>query len=76
FRILEVPTKDKAMANKFLNKRQVAFYKSKTSQKWDLAEFLETMELDKYKNTIFSVQVSSNHWSMFVLVEKDFFELD
>ncbi|CAG8850557.1 34081_t:CDS:1, partial [Gigaspora margarita] len=36
-----------------VNKKQVAFYKSKTSQEWDLAEFLEAMELDEHKNTIF-----------------------
>ncbi|CAG8852215.1 17896_t:CDS:1, partial [Gigaspora margarita] len=36
-----------------LTKRQVAFYKSKTSQEWDLAKFLEAMELDEYKNIIF-----------------------
>ncbi|CAG8794522.1 19342_t:CDS:2, partial [Gigaspora rosea] len=29
-----------------VNKRQVAF-----SQQWDLAEFLETMELDEHKNS-------------------------
>ncbi|CAG8833546.1 38168_t:CDS:1, partial [Gigaspora margarita] len=58
------------------NKRQVVFYKSKISQKWDLAEFLKTIELDEHKNTIFLVQVSGNHWAMFVLVEEDFSKLD
>ncbi|CAG8773713.1 11797_t:CDS:2, partial [Gigaspora rosea] len=46
-----------------INKKQVAFYKSKTSQEWNLAEFLKAMELDEHKNTIFSIQVFSNHWS-------------
>ncbi|CAG8812577.1 38870_t:CDS:2, partial [Gigaspora margarita] len=41
------------------NKRQVDFYKSKPNQKWYLAEFLEAIELDKHKNTIFLVQVSA-----------------
>ncbi|CAG8755527.1 17315_t:CDS:2 [Gigaspora rosea] len=58
-----------ALENEFqqVNKRQVAF-----SQEWDLAEFLKTMELDKHKNTIFPIRVSSNHWGMFV----HFSELD
>ncbi|CAG8756248.1 4156_t:CDS:2, partial [Gigaspora rosea] len=41
-------------------------------QQWDLAEFLETMELDEHKNRY----VAGNHWGMFVLVEEDFSELD
>ncbi|RIB06816.1 hypothetical protein C2G38_2216129 [Gigaspora rosea] len=58
-----------ALENEFqqVNKRQVAF-----SQQWDLAEFLETMELDEHKNRY----VAGNHWGMFVLVEEDFSELD
>ncbi|CAG8652030.1 19296_t:CDS:2, partial [Gigaspora rosea] len=42
-----------------VNKRQVAFYKSKTSQEWDLLKFLEAIELNEHKNTIFPVQVSA-----------------
>ncbi|CAG8850512.1 8651_t:CDS:2, partial [Gigaspora margarita] len=34
-------------------------YKSKTSQEWDLAKFLEAIELDEHKNIIFPKLISS-----------------
>ncbi|RHZ36143.1 Ulp1 family isopeptidase [endosymbiont GvMRE of Glomus versiforme] len=43
------------------------FYKAKNKQEWGIAEFLQELELDKTKYTIFPLRVSGNHWGMFIL---------
>jgi len=38
-----------------------AFYKAKTDQEWDLTDFLQNLELDQHRYTIFPLRVSGNH---------------
>lgn len=44
-----------------------AFYKAQTNQEWDLADFLQSLELEQHRYTVFPLRVSGNHWGMFVL---------
>ncbi|KLL04225.1 MAG: hypothetical protein MRECE_2c131 [Mycoplasmataceae bacterium CE_OT135] len=39
-----------------------AFYKAKSKQIWDLAEFLQELEWNKAPYTLFPLRVNGNHW--------------
>ena len=43
------------------------FYKAKTSQDWDLPEFLQAAEFNKAQHTLFPLRVNGNHWGLFIL---------
>ena len=43
------------------------FYKAKTSQDWDLPEFLQEAEFNKAQHTLFPLRVNGNHWGLFIL---------
>ena len=43
------------------------FYKAKTSQDWDLPEFLQEAEFNKAQFTLFPLRVNGNHWGLFIL---------
>lgn len=47
------------------------FYKARTSQDWDLPEFLERLEDNKHQYTLFPLRVNGNHWGLFVLAEEE-----
>ena len=47
------------------------FYKAKTSQDWDLPEFLQAAEFNKAQHTLFPLRVNGNHWGLFILSEEE-----
>ncbi len=48
-----------------------AFYKAKSKQTWDLAEYVQELEWNKAEYTLFPLRVNGNHWGLFILSERE-----
>jgi hypothetical protein len=48
-----------------------AFYKAKSKQVWDLADFCEELERNKARYLLFPLRVNGNHWGLVILTERE-----